>query len=196
MCPNWFFLCFVFVIGLFDWSITQKRNAPHNLDTPKVRRLLDRAFFLWSRYSEATNTYLWTNIRCHVWCYWEQQFGEPMGTCLVHHWLVSETVVVDKKNTSVGVGIWFFCNTHMFWVFGKKNRMKRTIGSGYLKIFGIKRITGLGYLKTKIKITEAPVLGISKTSKNRWVSWKNRKRPSSFRWMFDLFLKIENFGYI
>jgi hypothetical protein len=45
--------------------------------------------------------------------------------------------------------------------------MKRTIGSGYLKIFGIKRITGLGYLKTKIKITEAPVLGISKTSKNR-----------------------------
>ncbi len=41
-----------------------------------------------------------------MWCYWEQQFGEPMGTYLAHHWLVSETgVVVDKKNTSVGVGI-------------------------------------------------------------------------------------------
>jgi len=40
-----------------------------------------------------------------VWGYWEQQFGELMGTYLAHHWLVSETVVVDKKNTSVGVGI-------------------------------------------------------------------------------------------
>jgi hypothetical protein len=31
-----------------------------------------------------TSIYLWTkyvtNIRCHVWCYWEQEFGEPMGT--------------------------------------------------------------------------------------------------------------------
>jgi len=62
----------------------------------------------------------------------------------------------------------------------KKKQNERTIGSGYLKIFGIKRITGLGYLKTKIKITEAPVLGISKTSKNRWVSGKNRKRPQQF----------------
>jgi hypothetical protein len=30
--------------------------------------------------------YLWTkdvtNIRCHVWCYWEQEFEEPMGTYL------------------------------------------------------------------------------------------------------------------
>ncbi len=38
-----------------------------------------------------------TNIRCHVWCYWEQEFGEPMGTYLAHHWLVSETVVVNKR---------------------------------------------------------------------------------------------------
>jgi len=56
-----------------------------------------------------TSIYLWTkdvtNIRCHVWCYWEQEFGEPLGTYLAHHWLVSETVVVDKKNTTVG---WVF----------------------------------------------------------------------------------------
>jgi len=32
----------------------------------------------------------------------EQEFGEPMGTYLAHHWLVSEIVVVDKKNTNVG----------------------------------------------------------------------------------------------
>ncbi len=64
-----------------------------------------------------TSIYLWTkdvtNIRCHVWCYWEQEFGEPMGTYLAHHWLVSETVVVDKKNTNVGWVFDFFCNTHM-----------------------------------------------------------------------------------
>jgi hypothetical protein len=40
-------------------------------------------------------------------------FREPMGTYLAHHWLVSETVVVDKKNTSVGWVFDFFCNTHM-----------------------------------------------------------------------------------
>ncbi len=31
-----------------------------------------------------TSIYLWTkdvtNIRCHMWCYWEQEFREPMGT--------------------------------------------------------------------------------------------------------------------
>jgi len=31
----------------------------------------------------------------------------------------------------------------------KKKQNERTIGSGYLKIFGIKRITGLGYLIKK-----------------------------------------------
>jgi hypothetical protein len=81
-----------------------------------------------------TSIYLWTkdmtNIRCHLWCYWEQEFGEPMGTYLAHHWLVSETVVVDKKNTSVGWVFDFFVipicsdyleekkqNDHWFWVF-------------------------------------------------------------------------------
>jgi hypothetical protein len=71
-----------------------------------------------------TSIYLWTkdvtNIRCHVWCYWEQEFGEPMGTYLAHHWLVSETVVVDKKNTNEGWVFDFFCNTHMLWLFGRK----------------------------------------------------------------------------
>jgi len=38
----------------------------------------------------------------------EQEFGEPMGTYLAHHWLVSETVVVDKKNTNVGWVLDFF----------------------------------------------------------------------------------------
>jgi hypothetical protein len=39
-----------------------------------------------------------TNIRCQGWlCYWEQQFGEPMGTYLAHHWVVSKTVVMYKR---------------------------------------------------------------------------------------------------
>ncbi len=97
-----------------------------------------------------TSIYLWTkdvtNIRCHVWCYWEQEFGEPMGTYLAHHWLVSETVVVDKKNTNVGWVFDFFvipiCSDYL----EEKKQNERTIGFGYLKIFRIKRITGLGYL--------------------------------------------------
>jgi len=78
-----------------------------------------------------TSIYLWTkdvtNIRCHVWCYWEQEFGEPMGTYLAHHWLVSETVVVDKKNTSVGWVFDFFvipiCSDYL----EKKKQNERTI---------------------------------------------------------------------
>jgi hypothetical protein len=38
----------------------------------------------------------------------EQEFGEPMRTYLAHHWSVSETVVVDKKNTNVGWVLDFF----------------------------------------------------------------------------------------
>ncbi len=83
-----------------------------------------------------------------MWCYWEQQFGEPMGTYLAHHWLVSETVVVDKKNTSVGVGIWFFCNTHMFWIFGEKNnRIKEPSVLGIWKISESKEPLVLGVWK-------------------------------------------------
>ncbi len=112
-----------------------------------------------------------TNIRCHVWCCWEQQFGEPMGTYLAHHWLDSETlVVVDKKNTNVGWVFDFFVIPICSEYLEKKKQNERTIGSGYLKNFRIKRLTGLGCLIKKIKITEAPVLGISKTSKNCWVS--------------------------
>ncbi len=107
-----------------------------------------------------TSIYVWTkdvtNIRCHVWCYWEQEFGEPMGTYLAHHWLVSETVVVDKKNTSVG------------WVF---DFFVIPICADYLEEKKQnERIIGLRYLIKKIKIIEALVLGISKTSKNCWVS--------------------------
>ncbi len=106
-----------------------------------------------------TSIYLWTkdvtNIRCHVWCYWEQEFEEPMGTYLAHHWLVSETVVVDKKNTNVGWVFAFFvipiCSDYL----EEKKQNERTIGSGYLKIFRIKRITGLGYFIKKNKITES-----------------------------------------
>jgi hypothetical protein len=99
-----------------------------------------------------TSIYLWTNdvtnIRCHVWCYWEQEFGEPMGTYLTHHWLVSETVV-DKKNTSVGWVFDFFvipiCSDYL----EEKKQNEKNIGSGYLKIFRIKRIIGLGYFIKK-----------------------------------------------
>jgi len=52
----------------------------------------------------------------------------------------------------------------------EKKQNEKTIGSGYLKIFKIKIITRLGYWIKKIKITKAPILGISKTSKNCWVS--------------------------
>jgi hypothetical protein len=37
----------------------------------------------------------------------------------------------------------------------EKKQNERTIGSGYLKIFRIKRITGLGYFIKKNKITES-----------------------------------------
>jgi hypothetical protein len=94
-----------------------------------------------------------------------------MGTYLAHHWLDSETlVVVDKKNTNVGWVFDFFVIPICSEYLEKKKQNERTIGSGYLKNFRIKRLTGLGCLIKKIKITEAPVLGISKTSKNCWVS--------------------------
>jgi hypothetical protein len=69
--------------------------------------------------------------------------------------LVSEIVVVDKKNTTVGWAFHFFvipiCSDYL----EKKNRMKEPFGSGYLKIFRIKRITGLGYFIKTNKITES-----------------------------------------
>jgi hypothetical protein len=72
-----------------------------------------------------------------------------MGTYLTHHWLVSETVVVDKKNTSVRWVFDFFvipiCSDYL----EEKKQNERTIGSGYLKIFRIKKITGLGYFLKK-----------------------------------------------
>ncbi len=81
-----------------------------------------------------TSIYLWTkdvtNIRCHVWCYWEQEFGEPMGTYLTHHWLVSETVVVDKKNTSVGWVFDFFVTPICSDYLEEKNRMKKPLVLG------------------------------------------------------------------
>jgi hypothetical protein len=69
--------------------------------------------------------------------------------------LVSETIVVDKKDTTVGWVFDFFvipiCSDYL----EKKNRMKEPFGSGYLKIFRIKRITGLGYFIKTNKITES-----------------------------------------
>jgi hypothetical protein len=71
-----------------------------------------------------------------------------MGTYLTHHWLVSETVV-DKKNTSVGWVFDFFvipiCSDYL----EEKKQNEKNIGSGYLKIFRIKRIIGLGYFIKK-----------------------------------------------
>jgi hypothetical protein len=53
-----------------------------------------------------------------------------MGTYLAHHWLVSKTVVVDKKNTSVG---WVFdlfvipiCSEYL----EEKNRIKEPLVLG------------------------------------------------------------------
>ncbi len=90
-----------------------------------------------------------------MWCYWEQEFGEPMGTYLAHHWLVSETVVVDKKNINVGWVFDFFVIPTCSDYLEEKKQNERTIGSGYLKIFRIKKITGLAYFIKKNKITES-----------------------------------------
>jgi len=53
-----------------------------------------------------------------------------MGTYLVHHWLVSETVVVDKKNTIVGWVFDFFvipiCSDYL----EEKKRMKEPLVLG------------------------------------------------------------------
>jgi len=43
-----------------------------------------------------------------------------MGTYLAHHWLVSETVVVDKKNTTVGWVFDFFVYPYALTIWGKK----------------------------------------------------------------------------
>jgi hypothetical protein len=90
-----------------------------------------------------------------------------MGTYLAHHWLVSETVVVDKKNTNVGWVFDFFvipiCSDYL----EEKKKNERTIGSGYLKIFRIKRITGLGYFikkKQNHRIIKEPEWEMQRTS--------------------------------
>jgi hypothetical protein len=60
-----------------------------------------------------------------------------------------------QKEYQCGEGIWFFvipiCSDYLE---GKKQN-ERNIGSGYLKIFRIKRITGLRYFTKKNKITES-----------------------------------------
>jgi hypothetical protein len=75
----------------------------------------------------------------------------PMGTYLAHHWLVLETIFVDKKKISVGWVFDFFvipiCSDYL----KEKKQNEKTIGSGYLKIFRIKRITRLGYFIKKTK---------------------------------------------
>jgi hypothetical protein len=59
-----------------------------------------------------------------------------------------------QKDTSVGWVFDFFVIPICFDYLEEKKQNERTIGSGYLKIFRIKRITGLGYFIKKIKITE------------------------------------------
>jgi hypothetical protein len=72
-----------------------------------------------------------------------------MGTYLTHHWLVSETVLFVHNNTSVGWVFDFFvipiCSDYL----EEKIQNERTIGSGHLKIFRIKRIIGLRYFINK-----------------------------------------------
>jgi hypothetical protein len=94
-----------------------------------------------------------------------------MGTYLTHHWLVSETVVVDKKNTSVGWVFDFFvipiCSDYL----EEKKQNEKTIGSGYLKIFRIKRIIGLGYFikkKQNHRIMKEPEWEMPRIGRGRW----------------------------
>jgi hypothetical protein len=85
-----------------------------------------------------------------------------MGTYLTHHWLVSETIIVDKNNTNVGWVFDFFVIPICFDYLEEKKQNEKTIGSGYLKIFKIKRITRLRYLiKNKF---ESALLFIRKIS--------------------------------
>jgi hypothetical protein len=139
---------------------------PHIIWTRhKFRRLLVRAFCLWSRYSEVTSTYLWTNIRVSravllgttVW----GTYGNIFSAQLVGF---RNCCFCGQKNTSVGVGIWFFVipkcteyretkktewKNHWFWVFENfrnqknhwvrvfenKNQNHRSTSSGYFKNF-------------------------------------------------------------
>ncbi len=131
--------------------VEEKKNKESTNENKKMKKKKN----LWTKdmTDVRTSIYLWTkdvtNIRCYVWCYWEQEFGEPMGTYLAHHWLVLETVVVNKKNTNVGWVIDFFVIPICFDYLEEKKKNERTIGFGYLKIFRIKRITGLRYLIKK-----------------------------------------------
>jgi hypothetical protein len=115
-------------MGLFDWSITQKKT-PHIIWTrQKLRRLLVKALFLWSRYSEVTSIYLWTkdmtNLRVSrvvllgttVW----GTYGNIISAPLVGF----RNRCCGQKEYQCGGGYLNFCNTHMFWIFGKENRMK------------------------------------------------------------------------
>jgi hypothetical protein len=53
-----------------------------------------------------------------------------MGTYLAHHWLVSETVVVDKKNTNVGWVFDFLEYPYALTIWKKKNRMTEPLVLG------------------------------------------------------------------
>jgi hypothetical protein len=63
--------------------IVEKKKNKKTLMRKRRRR---RKKNLWTKDMSdvRTSIYLWTkdvtNIRCHMWCYWEQEFGEPMGT--------------------------------------------------------------------------------------------------------------------
>jgi hypothetical protein len=79
-----------------------------------------------------------------------------------------------------GVGIWFFVIPTLVLGSWKFFKIKELSVLGIWKKFRIKKPWGLCIWK-KIGFKESLVLGISKSSKNHQVSWKNEKRLDSFK---------------
>jgi hypothetical protein len=75
----------------------------------------------------------------------------------------------------------------------KHIRIKRTTSSGYLNIFGIEELPVPGNRKKTIGLRKPLVPIISKTSKNRRVSWKNWSFSGP---LFDFFKSWEPGLYI
>jgi len=92
--------------------------------------------------------------------------------------LVSETVIVDKKNTCVGWVFDFFvipiCSDYL----EEKKQNERTIGFGYLKIFRIKIITGLRYFTKKIKSQKHPFWVFQKLQRTVGFDERTGKHPT------------------
>ncbi len=94
--------------------------------------------------------------------------------------------------SSVGCGQVIFFNEHQFQVVEKFRRKEPVLGIWRNQN---QTTTVLGMWK-KIRMKEPLVLVISKTSKNCWVSWKNRKRSDGFWALIWLCQRMRKVVYV